>query len=227
MARTWTPARCPPDAVKQLQTTSESSLSDFPPELLTRVFLQLPYHSLLSVEAVCVQWNALVTQDPELSVKMFRKRSTVYVEPGFPEPPYPETTGAAGSEPVRLHPAVQSPMYLGLRAIACAWQTEFVYYFDGDGPALATMAIANDFISIPVVTMVKMTGMLAFTVKNSKSVTLMDLFSAMEKEANRPVRGMFGESTKAQELGDFHHYEGLNNLVRSGLCLSAKMYMSG
>ncbi|KAJ7656462.1 hypothetical protein DFH06DRAFT_1199592 [Mycena polygramma] len=197
------------------------SLSDFPPELLTRVFLQLPYHSLLSVEAVCVQWNALVTQDPELSAQTFRKRSTVYVEPGFPEPPYPETTGAAGSEPVRLHPAVQSPMY------SIGDDVSEVYYFDGDGPALATMAIANDFISIPVVTMVKMTGMLAFTVKNGKGVTLMDLFSAMEKEANRPIRGMFGESTKAQELSDFHHYEGLNNLVRTGLCLSAEIYMSG
>lgn len=58
------------------------SLNDFPPELLTRIFLQLSYKSLLSVLAVSVLWNALVTEDPALSVQMFKKRSTVYAEPG-------------------------------------------------------------------------------------------------------------------------------------------------
>jgi hypothetical protein len=58
------------------------SLEDFPPEILARIFLNLSYKSLLSVLVVCAQWHEIVTQDPALSVQMFRRASRVYVEPG-------------------------------------------------------------------------------------------------------------------------------------------------
>jgi hypothetical protein len=34
------------------------------------------------VLAVSVQWNAIVSKDPALSVQMFKRLSTVYVETG-------------------------------------------------------------------------------------------------------------------------------------------------
>lgn len=59
-----------------------STRPDFPPELLTKIFLNLAYKSLLRVMAVCVRWNAIVAQDPSLAVHMFKKCTQVYVEPG-------------------------------------------------------------------------------------------------------------------------------------------------
>ncbi|KAJ7742862.1 hypothetical protein B0H16DRAFT_1019078 [Mycena metata] len=58
--------------------------SDLSPEVLARIFINLPYNSLLSVQAVCVQWKA-VTKDPALSIQLFKKPSTEYVEPGCPD----------------------------------------------------------------------------------------------------------------------------------------------
>jgi hypothetical protein len=49
---------------------------------LAKIFLQLSYKSLLRVLAVSVQWNAIVSKDPALSVQMFKRLSTVYVETG-------------------------------------------------------------------------------------------------------------------------------------------------
>jgi len=60
----------------------EMGLADFPPELLTKIFLNLSYKSLLCVLAVSAQWNIIVATDSALGVQMFKKVSKVYVEPG-------------------------------------------------------------------------------------------------------------------------------------------------
>jgi hypothetical protein len=62
------------------------SLKAFAPELLTRIFLQLSYKSILRVEAVCVEWKAIVSKHPELKVQMFKKLSKEFVEPGARSP---------------------------------------------------------------------------------------------------------------------------------------------
>ncbi|KAJ7020600.1 hypothetical protein C8F04DRAFT_1196439 [Mycena alexandri] len=95
-------------------------VNDFPPELLTSILLNLPYKSLLSLQAVCVQWKAIVVADPALSVRPFKKPSKVYVEPGLPAGGlkayisyglrYEEHTSPE-SEPVRLHPAIQEASF--------------------------------------------------------------------------------------------------------------------
>jgi hypothetical protein len=93
---------------------------------LTKIFRLLSYESLLVVQAVCVQWHAIVGDDPELGVHMFKRMSKVYVEPGAiitlsvqaqfclvlihgwagsPEPfsqSHKEATLADGTEPVRV-----------------------------------------------------------------------------------------------------------------------------
>ncbi|KAJ7254685.1 hypothetical protein B0H12DRAFT_552087 [Mycena haematopus] len=95
-----------------------SSIGDFSPELSTRIFLLLSYKSLLCVEAVCAQWKAILTEDPELSVQMFKKLSKVYAEPGCCGPSFGSdartTRSKAGpkDEPIRLHPALNEASYI-------------------------------------------------------------------------------------------------------------------
>ncbi|KAJ7117573.1 hypothetical protein C8R44DRAFT_738468 [Mycena epipterygia] len=236
-------------------TTTKMGVKDFPPELLTRIFLQLSYKSLLSVLAVSVQWNAIVTDDPALSVQMFKKLSRMYVEPGCVEVDARKgfrddvnNQAAANAEPVRasfvtllcvfhfknslqLHPAVQQASYtLGsdLEAVS--------FYTKKGNPGLSELAIANDFISIPVVTMitVDIPGRLLaprgfrIKVKNSKGVRLIDLFVGLATESNREVAAAeYGTMTKADLLGNHIYYEGLElpSLVRNGLGLSAQLWL--
>ncbi|KAJ7656465.1 hypothetical protein DFH06DRAFT_471842 [Mycena polygramma] len=257
-------------------------LTDFSPEVLTRIFLHLPYHSLLSVSAVCVQWNAIVAKDPGLSVQMFKKLSKVYVEPGCGETekgPWatrvnifdiaeealqrdtkythfkltmPTEDGdriksawvqAHGNvvaatalladskwKPrpapgrIRIHPAIESASYLFGRGL------DSVEFFGKEDTnfKLVDLAIANDFISIPAVTTATLdVGPTCFTVKvkNSKGITLADLFGAMDKEANVKVKRGRQSISNAELLGDHLFYEGFNNLMRVGSSLSAEMHL--
>jgi hypothetical protein len=70
------------NTILEISLILRQGLNDFSPEVLTRIFLHLPYSSLLSVSAVSVQWKAIVAKDPSLSVQIFKKRTKVYVEPG-------------------------------------------------------------------------------------------------------------------------------------------------
>ncbi|KAJ7631374.1 hypothetical protein DFH06DRAFT_703102 [Mycena polygramma] len=229
-------------------------LNDFPPELVTRIFLQLSYKSLLAVLAVCTQWNAIVAKDPALSVQMFKRLSTVYVDPGSTEPWVRSSFCAASSpEPIRMHPALFEVSY-SMGSDRPSFITGKAPTPDKDGFFIASdimksfrhvqlseLAIANDFISIPVVTMAKLlvpdrlsrpTG---FKIKviNTKGIRLMDVFAAMEKESNtaylddRPPfhHPHFRTMTKAAVLGDHVHYEGFRNVARRGLGLSADLYL--
>ncbi|KAJ7108841.1 hypothetical protein C8R43DRAFT_184568 [Mycena crocata] len=90
------------------------NLSDFPPELLTRIFLQLSYKSLLCVLAVSAQWNAIVADDPALKVQMFKSLSKEYVEEGSSQPVFMRCSSSReihAADSVRLHPALQMASY--------------------------------------------------------------------------------------------------------------------
>ncbi|KAJ7918647.1 hypothetical protein B0H13DRAFT_283491 [Mycena leptocephala] len=206
-------------------------LSDFPPELLAKIFLHLSYKSLLCVLAVSVQWNAIVSKDPALSVQMFKRLSTVYVETGCNEPSFrvsPECYAAA-SESVRIHPALNEASYV------MGERVESVYFFKmSSQPQLVALAIANDFISIPVVTMAKLVipnrivypNGFKIKVTNSKGVRVSDVFAAMNKESNTKVdHPHYGIMTKWELLGDHRHYEGFSEVARTGLGLSASLYL--
>ncbi|KAF8201086.1 hypothetical protein K438DRAFT_635512 [Mycena galopus ATCC 62051] len=212
------------------------SLREFPPELLTRLFLHLSYKSLLRVQAVCVQWNAIVAKDPQLSVQMFKKLSTVYVEPGCSKPSFQHESGpgtyAPNSEPVRLHPALnEASYYMGndLKSVT------FYTGSNRDYPQLFNLAIANDFISIPVVTMVKVAvprrglntvGGFKFKIKNPKGIKLTDVFAAMHKNSNiRDVLTSEGIMARAEALGNHRYYEGFQTVARTGLGISAELWM--
>ncbi|KAJ7509760.1 hypothetical protein B0H11DRAFT_2184279 [Mycena galericulata] len=244
-------------------------LKTFAPEILTRIFLHLPYKSLLSVMAVCGQWNAIVIEDPALSVQMFKRASKVYIEPACPEPrergihdiygfifgsydkdpnyqrfklavpQHSESVVAAAwhksrqnvdeamallsdskwepPERIRLHPAVPKVSYMMGNGLADA-----CFFIAGNQVELSTLALANDFISIPAVTTVTL-DVHSFTIiaKNSKGVTLLDLFSAMAKESTRKIKRGKNTIMKAELLGDHSFYEGFEQLRRTGKSLVA------
>ncbi|KAJ7892800.1 hypothetical protein B0H14DRAFT_2685749 [Mycena olivaceomarginata] len=211
------------------------SLSDFPPEVLTKIFRLLSYESLLAVQAVCVQWHAIVGDDPELGVHMFKRMSKVYVEPGSPEPfsqSHKEATLADGTEPVRLHPAVQAASYVFGDPVSS------VRFGVGreNPPKLVDLSIANDFISIPVVTMLTVNPMISTLktkVKNAKGIRVIDLFNALEAEyAKRPTTSIYGTMTRSElicsaTINGEHYlptYCGLEKVTRAGLALCAEMY---
>ncbi|KAJ7289187.1 hypothetical protein C8J57DRAFT_1706083, partial [Mycena rebaudengoi] len=167
---------------------------DFPPELLTKIFLSLPYESLLRVMAVSVRWNAIVTQHPELTVQMFKKSSEVYVEPGSrthglnsyesPEIPKPNQ--------LRLHPAVQETSFILGEGIKNAG-----FYVGDKHVPLMDLAIANDFASIPMVTTITIQGF-NIKIKNMKGIKVIDIFTALAKKFTRRV---------SERLGDHRFYE--------------------
>ncbi|KAJ7464538.1 hypothetical protein FB451DRAFT_440910 [Mycena latifolia] len=202
---------------------AKMAISDFSTEVLTRIFLELSYKSLLSVLAVSVQWNTIVVKDPALRVQMFKKRSTVYVEPGCREPAKAGLgLNSSFAEPTRLHPAVQQASCTigdGVEAVS--------FYTGGewdDNPKLAKLAIANDFLSIPAVTVLKIELAPNFnvTAKNAKGVKVVDLFTAIEKEASRKVKTRRGSMERYEMLGDHRFYEGLSTLIRIGQELRAQ-----
>ncbi|KAJ6530030.1 hypothetical protein DFH09DRAFT_1184421 [Mycena vulgaris] len=204
------------------------SLTDFPPELLTKIFLNLSYKCLLSVLAVSVQWNDIVKQDPALSVQIFKRRSMVYVAPGCCESfkrghgyRYAEADANA-AEPIRLHPAVQTASYIMGSRIVYFWTNA------ASDPQVPPSAIANDFISIPAVTMVNIEigGGFGTQARNMNGVRLIDLFRCIKAEANRKFMSIeLRILTVGDLLGDHVHYEGLDNVVRTGLGISARLML--
>ncbi|KAJ6574600.1 hypothetical protein B0H19DRAFT_1254287 [Mycena capillaripes] len=255
-----------------IQESMAKGLIDFAPEVLTRIFLHLSYRSLLSALAVCVQWNAIVTKDPALSVQLFKKSSKVYVEPGckaesrergifdmfetifgsYDRDPeylhfkrsmlhYSESILAAAwyksvknadqatalltdpkwfpPERIRLHPALPELSYMignGLEDVC--------FFVKEDQVELSQLKLANDFISIPAVPSASI-NVAAFhvTVKNSKGITLLDLFSAIAKESTTKIKRGKKTIMKGDLLGDHRFYEGFEMLRRSGHSLSAEV----
>ncbi|KAJ7124409.1 hypothetical protein C8R44DRAFT_852276 [Mycena epipterygia] len=117
--------------------------------------------------------------------------------------------------PSTLHPAVQIASYVMGEPLDCVY-----FYNDRE---LSSLAIANDFFSIPAVMLVtivipRRVGSpcgLKLNVKNAKGVKLVDMFAALERVLIKPSSycdALQETLTKAALLGDHVHYEGLSNL---------------
>jgi len=138
-------------------------------------------------------------------------------------------------ESAQLHPAVQMISYYMGDDVSDA---DFLF----SGRKLVRLKIANDFISMPTVTMAtiqvpdKPRGArngFKVKVKNSKGVKLIDLFRGIAEESSREVCGggpeiearrLFGETiTRTTLLGDHRYYEGMSGAMRTGLGLSAEV----
>ncbi|KAJ7763589.1 hypothetical protein DFH07DRAFT_770770 [Mycena maculata] len=191
------------------------------------IFLHLSHKALLSVLAVCFQWNTIIIKDPTLSIQMFKKSTKVYVEPGCHEQP---DRGTADHLGMLLNSFNKDPKYLRFkltvpqhseRSIAATWSRSHdnasvttklrsdpkwtppeairlhpaipeVLYILGNGledmcvfiADNHTLTITNNLTSIPMVTTVALQVSQSFTitVKNSKGVMLLNLFSRMVKE---------------------------------------------
>jgi hypothetical protein len=92
---------------------------------------------------------------------------------------------AYSNKPFQIHPALNEASYV------MGERVESVYFFKmSSQPQLVALAIANDFISIPVVTMAKLVipdrivypNGFKIKVTNSKGVRVSDVFAAMNKE---------------------------------------------
>ncbi|KAJ7699019.1 hypothetical protein B0H17DRAFT_1257991 [Mycena rosella] len=197
-----------------------------------------------SVVQILVQWNTIVDKDPALGVQMFKKGSLVYVESDTPEPAvyYDDPTKREATEPVRLHPALQMPSIS--YTIGSGLDGVFFESDVDEEPKLVNLAIANDFVSIPMVTTLKINheikipsgksvpncaGLLTFTVKNSEGVRVVDFFSQIEAELDRPLQGRYGATKwkRAYDI-DLVNYEGAHELFRKAqTLLSVAMNPSG
>ncbi|KAF7377909.1 F-box domain-containing protein [Mycena sanguinolenta] len=218
-----------------------SPFDDFPTELVVKILSNLPYRSLLVVLSVSKRFSAIVTEDPELSVQLFKKLSKVYVESVDDE----RIRGGIHSvtqksEPVRLHPAVPLVSYILGNKVerASFWIRNKDYR-----PHLVDLAIANDFVSIPVVTMMKIKvpdrsyipverqNSFNVVVKNPRGVRLIDFFRALAKESSvllqgYTVRDFFGQkTTRATLLGDHIYYEGIDEVTKEGLLLTGTIWL--
>ncbi|KAF7377910.1 F-box domain-containing protein [Mycena sanguinolenta] len=182
----------------------------FPTELIAKILYNLPYRSLLAVLGVSKRFNTILTEDPDLSVQLFKKSSKVYVEPCDDERKNQyDTFMEKFSEPVRLHPALPVVSYVLGNSV------EKASFFIGDNEAfLVDLAIANDFVSIPVVTMMKINvHSFNVVVKNPEGVRLVDFFRALAKESSVVVRR---KMTRAELMGDHIFYEGIEYPTRKG-----------
>jgi hypothetical protein len=91
---------------------------------------------------------------------------------------------AYSNKPFQIHPALNEASYV------MGEHVERVYFFKmSSQPQLIALAIANDFISIPVVTLAKLVvpervvspNGFKIKVTNGKGIRLRDVFAAMEK----------------------------------------------
>ncbi|KAJ7699016.1 hypothetical protein B0H17DRAFT_1129554 [Mycena rosella] len=212
--------------------SAKMGINDFSPEVLTTIFLKLSYKSLLAVLEVSVKWDAIIVKDPYLRVQMFKKRSKLYVEPGCREEKGDSRLYSQFAEATRarishlLHPAVGSASYMlgnGLESVT------FYTGTDDDDPVLTELAIANDFLSIPAVTTLKIEINPRFniTVKNTKGIKNLWSFSLLNPASgvNRKIKTRGGMVERWEMLGDHRFWEGLENLMRRGMDLSAMAHL--
>ncbi|KAF7310252.1 RBR-type E3 ubiquitin transferase [Mycena indigotica] len=205
------------------------SLSPFdalPPELLARIFLQLPHPALLALLRVCKRFREVVTHDPALMVQRFRRPSAVFIDP-LNRVDYDAIWEGYRIEPVKLHPALCRVRYrLGdppasLRlpdsspaAAGCTDSTRSML--------LLEHGIAAELIAIPSVTELHARVVLAapgpaaleFTVCNADGVRLADFFGALVGASmSRP----FGVAAPS--------YYRFCNATRRGTVLAGNLYV--
>ncbi|KAJ7066246.1 hypothetical protein C8F01DRAFT_697068 [Mycena amicta] len=233
-----------------LLTTMTSFFADFPPELLVKIFIHLPYFSLLRLLRVCKLWNTIVTDDPELGVLLFKRMSTSTVPVGLnnakePGEEYVTIDMSPASEPVEFHPCFHHATYSvgGNLSRVIFYEPLGILPTEGKHVSLTDTKIADDFITIPVVTMLKLKipgqfspdGLSIFSttvkIKNAKGVRVMDLWKTLVEKfdysvnLNLPTGNV--KMHRGGFLSDFDHYAGFAKVTRNGLALSAELILKG
>ncbi|KAJ7497949.1 hypothetical protein B0H11DRAFT_826794 [Mycena galericulata] len=153
---------------------------DFPPEILARILVHLPYQDLLRGLRVVKQWKALIESYPALRVETFKKASAVYVEK---EDGSPGDNTEAGSEKIRMHPVLKDISFgLGDDVSGVT-----IYHRNGSEIALSDTGVADDLATIPAVHEFTITieedldefFEFQVEVQNSAGVTVIDIFTQL------------------------------------------------
>ncbi|KAJ7066336.1 hypothetical protein C8F01DRAFT_1122963 [Mycena amicta] len=186
-----------------------SLINEFPPELLSKVFVGLPYYSLLDAQLVSKRWSAVINGDSELLKLLFKKRTKVFLEANTTT--YDEAgVCSASPEPVRLHPIVAHISFSipGLRSL------DDIYV---DEQPLSEVQAADDFVSIPTVTrFIIKEGAFKDVAKNKKGVRVRDVFEAMVKQYKS------GHGCVDSDFESGVAFDGFTNLKRTGLQITTR-----
>ncbi|KAJ7066324.1 hypothetical protein C8F01DRAFT_1122940 [Mycena amicta] len=204
-----------------------SLINEFPPELLSKIFIDLPYRSLLAVQRVSKKWNGVVEGDTDLGKLLFKKKTKVYLEPNTDDP-YDSCLrqNAKESEPVRLHPVINK-VSLFLHGTLDIADIDLRDY-----GALIHFDVANDFASIPTVTKFYVQDVGGHAV-NKNGVRVRDIFAVIAEACREMVSPEdcdyddFDDSMQEElgALGDTFgthgYYDGMVGVVRTGLKITA------
>ncbi|KAF9006018.1 hypothetical protein BDQ17DRAFT_1352581 [Cyathus striatus] len=175
-------------------------MNDFPVELLVKIFLELPYTSLLHVSGVCRLWNEVLLRDPILLRQLFRPicphftgREDLVWKDTYIAEPHP-------SVEVKLHPVLRKVSYrLGEDLYSAGFQIETPTEASPHFYSLSDLSVARDYVSIPVVTDVsieiaphipavtyipKSALSLKVNIRNPEGVRVIDIFTAIATESN-------------------------------------------
>ncbi|KAJ7066210.1 hypothetical protein C8F01DRAFT_1122617 [Mycena amicta] len=193
-------------------------LDDFPPELLAEILLRLPYWDLLRAACVSKLWRDLLQAEPALQVRMFKKPSDVYVDPGIETPPADD-----GSESLVLHPLLDIAEY----AIGDPLSKMYIYNKGGWAP---TFGPSNDLASIPAVFTLSMQlesydriDHFSVDVQNPRGVTVLDVFSGLQNAAKKVVETVDGPTTLQDAIDPHIFYEGFCLPKRIGRGLTVRI----
>ncbi|KAF7296205.1 hypothetical protein HMN09_01089200 [Mycena chlorophos] len=238
----------------QLGPDSDSLIAQpfdaLPTELIVRILLKLPFKTLLCrVSRLSKRFRAIVQEDPELGVVLFKRASKVFVERVKGEGERGERGRAVAkharkveeeAETFRLHPALNSVSYtLGANADSAG-----IWVGDPAHPVLVSLSdccILNDFVSIPALTRMELTvprGTLIHVfehlshpydvvVENPRGVKLGDVFRELEKESNVVVPRHGATRAKLLDLEGSIFYQGIHDLKRTGLVLKGIVHVDG
>ncbi|KAJ7066205.1 hypothetical protein C8F01DRAFT_1122604 [Mycena amicta] len=175
---------------------------DFPPELLTRILLQVPYWDLVRVvPLVSKLWKYTIDTDPALRIRTFKKAGDMYGDIGL------EANLSAQSESLTLHPLFAIVSYVVGDDV-----TEIQIYpkpeGDRDPVPLSSFSAANDFATIPFVHTLTMKlesdwGDDNFTIdiENPDGITVLDVFLGLANGAQNMVDTIEGPQTVVDALG--------------------------
>ncbi|KAF7323292.1 RBR-type E3 ubiquitin transferase [Mycena chlorophos] len=201
-----------------------SPLDNFPPELLAKILINLPYLSLLETMRVSKLFYAVITQDPILAIQTFKKASKTFIDPTSEYDHSLDTP-----EPVRLHPAFKKIHYRLGHGVD---EVILEYTHATPQPRLWDLNIANDLVSIPAVTKMEVRvrdhnwsgeGFKVVT-KNPKGVRLIDLFDAYVRESSiAPNKSVEKNKIRAGWKNSGASHIGLWDVSRTGLLLVGSM----
>ncbi|KAJ7180999.1 hypothetical protein C8R46DRAFT_1028360 [Mycena filopes] len=211
---------------------------DFPPEIMSGIFLGLPYRDLLRISGVSKKWKNIIEADPAICVQRFKKASQTDVEPGDGT-----TTEAleVGSDKIRMHPVLKRISFV----LGDDLSDARLYTGSGlDDCPLAATAVAHDLASIPAVEkfviVFEMSNYMfdyslsglphrqtslwsKVDVLNPNGVRIVDIFTMLSNASRRMIPTDDGPLLLCEAVEGHIFYEGFGCLRRMGATLSASI----